>query len=87
MSEVAADAGERVESVVRDVLAGGPIAVREAKRLVRERPQGEATAQLAAARRSSDEGQDGLRAFLERRSAGLARAGRLVPAIAELRAA
>jgi len=70
VSEVAADAGERVESVVRDVLAGGPIAVREAKRLVRERPQGEATAQLAAARRTSDEGQDGLRAFLERRSAG-----------------
>ena len=69
VSEVAADAGERVESVVRDVLAGGPIAVREAKRLVMERPQGEATAQLAAARRSSDEGQDGLRAFLERRSA------------------
>ena len=70
VSEVAEDAGERAESVVRDVLSGGPIAVREEKRLVRERPQGEATAQLAAARRSSDEGQDGLRAFLERRSAG-----------------
>ena len=70
MSEIAEDAGERAESVVRDILSGGPIAVREAKRLVRERPQGEATAQLAAARRSSDEGQDGLRAFLERRSAG-----------------
>ena len=51
-------------------LAGGPVAVREAKKLVRERPTGEATAHIAAARRTSDEGQDGLRAFLERRSAG-----------------
>ena len=70
VSEVAEDAGERAESVVRDVLAGGPIAVREAKRLVRERPSGEETAHIAAARRTSDEGQDGLRAFLERRAPG-----------------
>ena len=70
MSEVSEDAGERAESIVRDVLAGGPIAVREAKRLVRERPPGEATAHIAAGRRTSDEGQDGLRAFLERRSPG-----------------
>ena len=67
VSEVADDAGERVESVLRDILAGGPIAVREAKRLVRERPSGEEAAHIAAARRSSDEGQDGLRAFLEQR--------------------
>ena len=70
VSEVSEDAGERAESIVRDILAGGPIAVREAKRLVRERPDGEATAHIAAARRTSDEGQDGLRAFLERRSPG-----------------
>ena len=69
VSEVAEDAGERVDGRPRrprrraDRGAGG----QEARR---ERPQGEATAQLAAARRSSDEGQDGLRAFLERRSAG-----------------
>ena len=50
--------------------AGGPIAVREAKRLVREHPVGEELAHIAAARRSSDEGQDGLRAFLERRAPG-----------------
>jgi methylglutaconyl-CoA hydratase len=67
VSEVAEDAGERAEEVVREIVAGGPIAVREAKRLVRERPLGEATAHIAAARRTSDEGQDGLRAFLERR--------------------
>ena len=33
--EVSEDAGERAEQIVRDILAGGPIAVREAKRLVR----------------------------------------------------
>jgi methylglutaconyl-CoA hydratase len=70
VSEIAEDAAERAEAVVLDILAGGPIAVREAKRLVRERPSGEEAAHIAAARRSSDEGQDGLRAFLERRSPG-----------------
>ena len=70
VSEVSEDAGERAESILRDILAGGPIAVRKAKRLVRERPDGAATAHIAAARRTSDEGQDGLRAFLERRSPG-----------------
>ena len=70
VSEVAEDAGERAEAVVRDILAGGPVAVREAKKLVRERPTGIDTAHIAAARRTSDEGQDGLRAFLERRPAG-----------------
>src|SRR5512133_841106 len=67
VSEVAEDAGERAESVVRDLLAGGPVAVREAKKLVRERPTGIDTAHIAARRRTSDEGQDGLRAFLDRR--------------------
>jgi methylglutaconyl-CoA hydratase len=70
VSEVSEDAGERTESIVSDILAGGPIAVREAKRLVRERPVGIDTAHIAAGRRTSDEGQDGLRAFLERRPAG-----------------
>jgi methylglutaconyl-CoA hydratase len=67
VSEVSEDAGERAESIVRDILAGGPIAVREAKRLVREQPGGSDAARIAAARRTSEEGQDGLRAFLERR--------------------
>lgn len=70
VSEVSEDAGERAEAIVRDILAGGPIAVREAKRLVRERPSGVDTAHIAAARRTSDEGQDGLRAFLDRRAPG-----------------
>jgi methylglutaconyl-CoA hydratase len=70
VSEVAEDAGERAEGIVGEILAGGPIATRAAKRLVLDRPAGDETARIAAARRSSDEGQDGLRAFLERRSPG-----------------
>jgi len=68
VSEVSEDAGERAESIVRDILAGGPIAVREAKKLVGKRPEGSDAAHIAAARRTSEEGQDGLRAFLERRA-------------------
>jgi methylglutaconyl-CoA hydratase len=70
VSEVAEDAGSTAETVVADLLAGGPEAVRAAKRLVRERPSGVATAEIAAERRTSAEGQDGLRAFLERRPQG-----------------
>jgi methylglutaconyl-CoA hydratase len=70
VQEVAEDAGETSEALVRDILAGGPEATREAKRLVRERPAGTETAHIAAARRTSAEGQDGLRAFLERRAPG-----------------
>jgi methylglutaconyl-CoA hydratase len=69
VSEVSEDAGERVELIVRDILAGGPIAVREAKKLVHDAPSGVATAHIAATRRTSEEGQDGLRAFLDRRPA------------------
>ena len=68
--EVAVDTESAVASIVDAVLAGGPEAVREAKRLVRERPSGIETAQIAAARRTSDEGQDGLRAFLDKRPPG-----------------
>ena len=65
--ELAADLEAAVERLVADLLAGGPEAVREAKRLVRERPDGIETARIAAARRTSKEGQEGLRAFLDRR--------------------
>jgi methylglutaconyl-CoA hydratase len=67
VSEVVDDAAAGAESVVESVLAGGPQAVREAKRLVRERPAGIETARIAAARRTSEEGQEGLRAFLDSR--------------------
>jgi methylglutaconyl-CoA hydratase len=69
VSEVADDLGEAVDRVVAELLTSGPQAAREAKRLVRTRPQGEETAQWAARMRASDEGQEGLRAFLERRKA------------------
>jgi methylglutaconyl-CoA hydratase len=64
--EVADDLDTAVERVVGELLSSGPSAVREAKRLVRERPQGEEAAQIAARMRTSEEGQELLRAFLER---------------------
>jgi len=72
VDEVSEDADETADALVRDILLGGPQAVREAKRLVRELPTGIETARIAAARRTSEEGQDGLRAFLERRRPGWA---------------
>jgi enoyl-CoA hydratase/carnithine racemase len=68
--EVTDDTGEAMLGIVDALLASGPEAVREAKRLVRERPDGIETARITAARRTSEEGQDGLRAFLEGRPAG-----------------
>jgi methylglutaconyl-CoA hydratase len=68
--EVTDDTGEAVTAIVDSLLAGGPEAVREAKKLVRERPGGLEAARIAATRRTSAEGQEGLRAFLERRPAG-----------------
>jgi len=66
--EVAADVDAAVDAVVTELLSGGPGAVRAAKRLVRERPDGEEAAHVAAKLRAGDEGQEGLRAFLERRT-------------------
>jgi methylglutaconyl-CoA hydratase len=69
VSEIAnGELDERVEAVVESVLAGGPEAVMAAKELVRRRPDGQSAAEIAAARRTSAEGQDGLRAFLEKRT-------------------
>jgi methylglutaconyl-CoA hydratase len=65
--EVAADSEAATEAVVESLLQGGPEAVREAKLLALRRPEGEETARIAAARRTSAEGQEGLRAFLEKR--------------------
>ena len=66
--EVSDDAGAAVELIVAEILKSGPEAVRAAKRLARERPQGVDTARIAADRRTSAEGQEGLRAFLDKRS-------------------
>jgi methylglutaconyl-CoA hydratase len=65
--EVADDVDAAVERVLGELLSAGPHAVRWAKRLIRERPDGSETARWIAERRASDEGQEGLRAFLEKR--------------------
>ena len=68
--EVADDLDSAVERAVGELLTAAPGAVREAKKLIRERPAGEETARIAARLRAGDEGQAGLRAFLERREPG-----------------
>ena len=65
--EVAEDPEAAVDRVVSELVEAGPEAVRNAKRLVLERSDGEDTAHRIAARRTSAEGQEGLRAFGERR--------------------
>ena len=65
--EVAGDLDDRVAAVCDALLAGGPEAVRAAKQLVREAPDGQALGEIAATRRASAEGQEGLSAFLEKR--------------------
>jgi methylglutaconyl-CoA hydratase len=72
VSEVTDDLDGAVARVVAELTSAGPVAVREAKKLIRERPIGEETARIAAHLRSGAEGQEGLRAFLERRPARLA---------------
>jgi methylglutaconyl-CoA hydratase len=66
IDEVAPDLDGAVERVVDDLVAGGPTAVRDAKRLVLEPADEEDAVARAAARRTSEEGQEGLRAFLEK---------------------
>ena len=70
VSEVTDDLDASVERVLAELLTSGPEATREAKRLVRDRPGGEETARIAARLRAGDEGQEGLRAVLDRRGAG-----------------
>jgi len=65
--EVAADLDGVVERVLGELLSAGPKAARAAKKLVLERPDGPDTARRIAEQRTSEEGQEGLRAFLEKR--------------------
>ncbi len=67
VDEVATDLDAAVDRVLGEMLTSGPQAVREAKQLIHERPHGEETAQIAARLRAGEEGEEGLRAFLERR--------------------
>lgn len=65
--EVARDLDPALERILGELISAGPKAVRAAKRLVVERPDGPETARWIAERRTSDEGQEGLHAFLEKR--------------------
>ena len=70
VEEVADDPDAVVERLVGEILKSGPEATRAAKRLAREHPdEGAELARIAARLRSGDEGQEGLRAFLEKRRA------------------
>jgi methylglutaconyl-CoA hydratase len=65
--DVTADLDGSLATIVGELRTAGPRASRAAKRLVLERPDGPETARRIAERRVSVEGQEGLRAFLERR--------------------
>jgi methylglutaconyl-CoA hydratase len=66
--ELADDLNAAVERVLGELRSAGPRAARAAKRLVLDAPlDGLETARRIAERRTSDEGQEGLRAFLEGR--------------------
>ncbi len=65
--EVAAELDAAVEAVVAELLSAGPEAARVAKTLARAPHSAAETAELIAERRTSAEGQEGLRAFLEKR--------------------
>src|SRR5438552_2200176 len=68
VNEVAGDVAGAVARIVSDVLQSGPEAVRAAKRLTLGEPaDGQELARIAAGLRAGAEGQEGLRAFLEKR--------------------
>ena len=63
--EVTSDLDGALDRVLAELLSAGPASVREAKRVIHERPDAEETARIIAERRTSAEGQEGLRAFLD----------------------
>jgi methylglutaconyl-CoA hydratase len=65
--DVTDDLAAALGHVLDELRTAAPRAARHAKRLVLERPDGPDTARRIAERRTSEEGQEGLRAFLERR--------------------
>jgi len=67
--EVTGDLDAAVERVLAELLSAGPEAARAAKELARAPHSAEETARSIAAHRTSPEGQEGLRAFLEKRPA------------------
>jgi len=67
--EVAEDLDAAIERVLGELLSAGPTAARAAKELARGPLSAAETAERIAAHRTSAEGQEGLRAFLEKRPA------------------
>lgn len=65
--EVAPEVDDTLARVLAELATAGPRAARHAKLLVLERPDGPDTARRIAERRTSDEGREGIHAFLERR--------------------
>jgi len=68
---VGGDLDAKVEEIKKRFLAAGPIATKEAKRLVREvvkslKNSEDYTCQMISERRISEEGQEGMRALLEK---------------------
>jgi methylglutaconyl-CoA hydratase len=70
VSEVTDDLEQAGERLLTELRTAGPRAARAAKRLVLDRPDGPETARRIAERRTSPEGQEGLRAFLDGRGPG-----------------
>jgi methylglutaconyl-CoA hydratase len=68
--EVTDDLDGALARVVGELLSAGPEAARTAKQLARRVHSATETAELIARHRTSAEGQDGLRAFLEKRAPG-----------------
>jgi methylglutaconyl-CoA hydratase len=67
--EVTGELDEAVDRIVGELLSAGPEAARTAKELARAPLSVEETAKRIATQRTSAEGQEGLRAFLEKRPA------------------
>ena len=67
--EIADDLDAAVGHVIGELLSAGPDAARAAKELARAARTALETAERIAAHRTSAEGQEGLRAFLEKRAA------------------
>lgn len=67
--EVSDDLDAAIENILGELRSAGPEAARAAKQLARAPQSAEETARLIAAHRTSAEGQEGLRAFLEKRAA------------------
>jgi methylglutaconyl-CoA hydratase len=68
VQEVTVELERALEDVLAQIAPAGPEATRSAKQLACRAHSAEETARLIAERRASAEGQEGLRAFLEKRA-------------------